>query len=154
MASPRQSKRQQLSSYLAQARPAGVGEAEWEELRQQLAPISESYLRRLLRTSGLPLAPLVEGVRQESFEELERSLLTFAQEYAAAREAGNEARARACRRAVIEAKDHARLALRNPRTHPEKAAQKQEMILWLLTWLENPGVFSAWLRLRRQALEA
>ena len=93
---------------------------------------------------------MVEGVRQESFEELERTLLALDREYAAAREAGDEAQARACRRAVIEAKDHARLALRNPKTHPEKAAQKQEMILWLLTWLENPAVFAPWLVLRKQ----
>jgi hypothetical protein len=96
----------------------------------------------------------VEGVRQESFAELERTLLVIDREYAAAREAGDEARARACRRAIIEAKDHARLALRNPKIHPEKATQKQEMILWLLTWLENPGVFQAWLDLRKQALHA
>jgi len=109
-------------------------------------------LRRLLRSSGLPLAPVVEGVRQDSFAELERTLLALERELEAALEAGDEARARACRRAVIEAKDHARLALRNPRTHPDKAACKQEMILWMLTWLENPGVFPAWLGLRQQAL--
>ena len=96
----------------------------------------------------------MEGVRQESFEELERTLLALDREYAAALEAGRQARARACRRAVIEAKDHARLVLRNPKTHPDKAGQKQEMILWLLTWLENPGVFPAWLALRKQALAA
>lgn len=100
----------------------------------------------------MPLAPLVEGVRQDSCAELERTLLAIDREHAAAAEAGEQSRARACRRAVIEAKDHARLALRNPKTHPEKAAGKEEMILWMLTWLENPGVFAAWLRLRKQAL--
>lgn len=95
---------------------------------------------------------MVEGVRQDCFEELERTLLAIDREYAAALEAADPARAQACRRLVIEAKDHARLALRRPATHPQNAARKEEMILWMLTWLENPGVFAAWVRLRKQAL--
>jgi hypothetical protein len=138
---------------LAQARPERVGEAQWRDLRERLAPISDSYLRRLLRATGLPLAPLVEGVRQDSLEELERTLLALEREYLAAVRAGEHERAGACRHAVIEAKDHARLALRNPKTDPAKAARKREMILWMLTWLENPGVFPAWLALRKSAVE-
>jgi hypothetical protein len=49
------------------------------------------------------------------------------------------------RRAVITSKEHARLAARNP----AKRAEKEEMILWMLTWLENPPLFAAWVRLRR-----
>lgn len=109
-------------------------------------------MRRLLRASGLPLTPLVEGVRQDSFEELERTLLALESEYSAAVSAGQRERARACRRAVIQAKDHARLAARNPKTDSVKAAQKGEMVLWMLTWLENPSVFAAWLALRKAAL--
>ena len=37
-------------------------------LRAELGKISTSYLRRMLRESGVPLGPLVEGVRQETFE--------------------------------------------------------------------------------------
>ncbi len=111
--------------------------------------MSETYLRRLLRSTGVPLAPLVEGVRQETFEELERTLLALSREYA---EAAGGPRARACRQAVIAAKDHARFVLRNPKTTPEKRAQKQEMLLWMLTWLENPAVFPCWLRLRKRVL--
>jgi hypothetical protein len=86
----------------------------------------------------------VAGVRQDSLAELERSLLDLYAEYEQAE--GDKLRQRACRRLVIEAKDHARFALR--RGHPEK----EEMILWMLTWLENPGVFAAWVELRKQAL--
>jgi hypothetical protein len=116
-----------------------------------LAPISESYLRHLLRSSGIPLVPLVGGVRQDSFEQLERTLLEIRAEYARAQAAGDRARSRACRRLVILAKDHARWALRSPKTSPEKKAEKEEMILWMLTWLENPAVFPTWLGLRKPA---
>jgi hypothetical protein len=46
---------------------------------------------------------------------------------------------------VIAAKDHARFASRKEEKRPEK----EEMILWMLTWLENPPVFPEWVRLRR-----
>ena len=68
MASTRQSKRARLDEYLAQARPERVGGTQWRELQERLAPVSDSYLRRLLRATGVPLEPLVEGVRQNSFE--------------------------------------------------------------------------------------
>ncbi len=98
-----------------------------------------------MRASGVPLAPLVAGVRQDSLADLERSLLALYDEYARAREAGDKDRERLCRRLVIEAKDHARWSWR--RGH----AAKQEMVLWMLTWLENPGVFPAWVELRKKA---
>lgn len=52
-----------------------VDAVERERLRVELAPISDSYLRRLPRASGVPLTPEVEGVRQEDFAALERTLL-------------------------------------------------------------------------------
>jgi hypothetical protein len=88
----------------------------------------------------------VAGVRQDSLETLERSLLDIGEEYARARVAGDRARERLCRRLVIEAKDHAKWSFRRGR------AEKEEMVLWMLTWLENPGVFPAWVELRRKAL--
>lgn len=135
---------------MEQTKPERIGEAEWEELLRLLAPVSESYLRRLLRDlsrdSGVPLAPLIEGVRQESLAALEMSLLKLLAEY----ETGDPARRARVRKTVIEAKDHARLAARKP----ELRAAKDEMILWMLTWLENPEIFPEWVRLRRAALEA
>jgi hypothetical protein len=64
------------------------------------------------------------------------------------------ARAGACRRAVIQAKDRARLVARNPNVDPEKRRQKEEMVEWLLVWLENPGIFATWAGLRKQKLSA
>ncbi len=142
MQNPR-GKRADLLKWLERERPARIGEREWARLHVDLAPVSGSYLRRLLRDSGVPLAPLIEGVRQESFEALESSLLALLQEY----EQGDASARAATRRLVIEAKDHARWAARNP----EKRAEKEEMALWMLTWLENPPLFPQWVQLRRQA---
>jgi hypothetical protein len=135
-------KRADLARWLERQRPARIGEREWAMLRMELDPVSGSYLRRLLRESGVPLSPLVEGVRQENFDALESSLLNLLAEY----ESGDVAMRTTIRRLVIESKDHARWAARKP----EKRGEKQEMALWMLTWLENPPLFPQWVKLRRQ----
>lgn len=139
---PRPGKAAELALWLAGRRPERIGEQEFAALGEALAPISEAYLRKLLRAGGVPLAPLVEGVRQGTFDELESTLLNLLDEYQRA----TPARRAAVRRLVITAKDHARLAARIP----AKRAEKEEMILWLTTWLENPPVFPEWVRLRRE----
>lgn len=130
-----------------QEHPAELGEQEWDELRRRFAPISAGYLRTLLRAwaheRGVPLAPMVEGVRQENFATLEHSLIALLNEY----ERGDAARRIEVRRRVIEAKDHARWAAHSP----EKRDQKEEMVLWMLTWLENPPLFPEWAQLRRRS---
>ena len=138
----RPTKRVSLQRWLERQRPAWIGEKEWAMLHMELGPISGSTLRRLLRESGVPLSPLVEGVRQESFEALESSLLNLLAEY----ERGDLAAQTSVRRLVIESKDHARWAARKS----EKRAEKEEMALWMLTWLENPPLFPQWVKLRRQ----
>jgi hypothetical protein len=122
-----------------------IGEAEWEELRRGLAPVSESYLRKLVRDCGVALAPMVAGVRQEDFDTLEASLLALLDEY----ESGDAMRRAAVRKLVITAKDHARFAARRS---AEKRVEKEEMAMWMRTWLENPAVFAQWVRLRRESL--
>jgi hypothetical protein len=138
---PTRGKRAELARWLDEHRPARIGEAEFEALSRALAPVSESYLRKLVREAGVPLAPMVEGVRQGAFDELEASLLRFQAEY----ERGDPARRAAVRRGVVTSKEHARLAARNA----AKRAEKEEMVLWLVTWLENPPLFADWVRLRR-----
>jgi hypothetical protein len=140
----KRAKRAELDSWLSRARPSRIGETQFDELRLALAPISEGYLRKLLRESGVPLTPLVEGVRQANFDELEASLLAMLDEY----EKGDAAYKAAVRRLVITAKDHAHWASRRP----EKEVEKAEMALWMLTWLENPPVFPEWVKLRRDRL--
>ena len=144
----RVTKRARLREYLEALRPALIDEAEFARIRETLAPVSEHYLRELLRDSGVPLTPLVEGVRQGDFAELERTLAALEGEYEVAMEAGDRMRARRIRAVVISAKDHARLAARNA----EKRAVKEEMVLWMLTWLENPPLFASWLAARKRIL--
>jgi hypothetical protein len=114
-------------------------------LRAELPAMSDRMYRDLLRDCGLPLSPLVEGVRQDDFVHLERTLLLLAQEY----EQGDLARRKQVRSAVIEAKNHARLAAANEKVSGEKRAEKDEMVLWTLTWLENPSIFELWVGLRK-----
>jgi len=122
-------------------------------LRAFLAPVSESYLRHLLADAGLTVEPPFGGVRQKTFAELEQALLELEEVYTRARNSGDRALAQQCRNVVIQAKDHARLAAHSPRATPEKRASKEEMVQWMLVWLENPGVFPAWVKLRRPKLE-
>jgi len=126
-------KRAKLAEWIDQHNPSIVGPQEFEQLAEELRPISESYLRQLLRESGVHLAPMVEGVRQSNLGALELSLLALLAEY----EAGDAEHKQAVRRLVIMAKDHARWT------------RKEENLLWLKTWLENPPLFPAWARLRK-----
>ena len=138
------SAKQQLRDYLAERQPAAITEAIWTELRQRLAPVSESYLRDLLRDTGLPFDQPYAGIRQHTLEELEQSLREMLAVYADAMMAGNRDGARYCRRQVIAAKDRARFLAKK---YPHKA----EMVQWMLVWLENPAVFPAWVEaLRKQ----
>ncbi len=106
-------------------------------LKHAVAPISESYFRKILRNSGIPLAPLVEGVRQETLEHLERSLLALVKEDEAA-----------CRSLVLLARKHALLAQQR-----EHSIDREEKIMWLTVWLENREIFPEWLKIRKQKLD-
>ena len=139
-------KKAELAEWLSREQAPEIGERQWDALLTALAPITESYLRKLLRASGVPLAPLVEGVRQDSLGTLETSLLNLLREY----ESSDATRRMRVRRLVITAKEHARWAAK--RSTPPRP-EKDEMMLWMLTWLENPPLFPEWVRLRRAALE-
>jgi hypothetical protein len=131
-------KRTDLADWLARVHPRLIGDAEFAEISRALAPVSGSYLRKLLRESGVPLAPTVEGVRQASLDELQRSLIALLAEY----ESGDATKRMTIRRLVIAAKDRACWHGR----------EKQEMELWMVTWLENPPVCPQWVNLRRATL--
>ncbi len=154
MPSRDKSVKQQLREYLDTERPPAITEAVWQGLLMRLAPVSDSYLRDLLRQTGLPFEQPYAGIRQHTFEELERSLREMQQVYAEAMASGNRDRARYCRRQVIAAKDRARFLAQNPGTGSEKQAIKQEMTRWMLVWLENPEVFPAWVDARKRAMSA
>jgi len=139
-----------LADYLAEAAPAEITEAVWLDLLARLAPVSESYLRDLLRATGLPFAQPYAGVRQHTFEELEQSLRELGAAYAAALAAGDRERARYCRRQVIAAKDRAKFLAASSRQPDDKRAQKRQMADWMLVWLEYPGLFPAWVEARKK----
>jgi hypothetical protein len=143
------SKRNELRRWLDQ-HPGEIGECEYAALRAALAPISDSYLRKLLRDSGAPLAPMIAGVRQSNLDELETSLLALLNEYDECE--GDPSKRVAIRALIITAKDHARWATKRAReaSKEEAVSNKEEMVLWMITWLENPPVFRQWIRLRRQ----
>lgn len=133
-----------MREYLAGRGFPVIDESAAAEIGDRLG-LGESALRRLLIELSAPMSPLVEGVRQDSFDHLERTLLALLGEYQGA--AGD--RAKACRRRVITAKDHARFAL--ARLEGQAKTDREEMILWMRTWLENPGIFPQWLELRKRA---
>jgi hypothetical protein len=128
--------------------PGPVDEAAWLRLRRDLPEVSERTLRTAVRESGRPLAPVVEGVRQDSLAHLKRTLSALSAEYQAAA----PPRRRALRALVITAKTHASLAARSSRLTPEKHALKVEIALWIRAWLFHPALFPTWAELReRQA---
>jgi hypothetical protein len=141
------SAKQRLRAYLAEQQPQAITDAVWLQLRQELAPVSESYLRDLLRATGLPFDQPWAGIRQHTLDELEQSLREMLGVYRDAIAAGDRERARYCRRQVIAAKDRAKFLAKK---HP----QKEEMAQWMLVWLENPEVFPAWVEIRKQNLGA
>jgi len=144
------SKRVRLEAWLRERAPTRVELTDLDELLRLLAPIAESELRHLLRESGADLHPLVAGVDQSSLETLRDSLLALSGWY----ERGNAETRRFTRRIVITAKDHAKLAARNRRVAVDKRNLKEEMAVWMLTWLENPEVFPFWVGLREKVHRA
>ena len=150
MDSASKSIKKRLAEYLATAQPAAITETVWRELLTNLAPVSESYLRELLRQTGLPFDQPYAGIVQHTFDELEESLRAMLVVYTESTAAGDRVRARYCRRQVIAAKDRAKFLLAGDSTPPEKRAQKEEMLQWMMVWLENPEVFPAWVDIRKR----
>jgi hypothetical protein len=137
--------KQQVREILAATEPQAITEAVWLSLLAQISPVSESYLRDLLRDTGLPFDQPYAGIRQHTLDELEQSLRGMLDVYLTATAEANRPRARYCRRQVIAAKDRAKFLV-------EKHPEKEEMVQWMLVWLENPEIFPAWVEARKRAL--
>ncbi len=146
MRTPKQARLVEIRAYVENRGVQSISEMAFDELLLRLAPVTDRALRKLLRETGLPLATVVEGVRQDSLDQLERTLTAFTAEYEAA--AGNRERQRRLRRMVITAKEHARFAALRSKSETQKIV-KEEMAEWILLWLENPAIFPQWVRLRR-----
>ena len=85
-------------------------------------------------------------IPQKTFDELESALLALEADYAAASTPGREA----IRRDVILARRKAVWASKRAKDESSRT-RKHEMAEWMLVWLESPGVFPAWVALRRKA---
>jgi hypothetical protein len=146
------SKKQRILAWLADRDWDRVTEARGGEIARTFPDCSDDTRRAALLESGVPLAPLIQGVVQDSYQHLEATLGALLAEYLAARESGDAPRRQLIRSTVIRAKDHTELAAHNPKTHALKRAVKLEMALWLHTWLENPPVFPEWVELRKRQI--
>jgi hypothetical protein len=91
--------------------------------------------------------PTNHAIGLKTFADLEQSLTALTTLYQSDPAAHAPIRA-----AVIKAKDRARFAANNPRAAPEKRAIKQEMLQWMLVWLDDPAMFPTWVALRKNSL--
>jgi hypothetical protein len=144
--------KRRLAEHLAARQINSIGETEWNELRSLLAPVSDSYLRDLLRATGIAFEQPWSGVEQHTLADLERSLLGMLGVYEAAAQAGDRDKARYARRQVIAAKERAKFLAATARLSEDKRTLKLEMAQWMLVWLENPAVFPVWVEARKRAM--
>ena len=140
----RVTKKQAVDAWLLEHSPSSVNLKHWRELQEALSPISNDYLRKLLRASGYTLDSLVEGVRQENLTALADSLTRLEAVYSA----GALDVKKHCRALVIEAKRHAGFGVQRTGN-----SEKKEMMEWMRVWLENPEVFPVWVEIRRKAIK-
>lgn len=146
------SKRAKLAELLSRLGCTEVTEAEWTQFQTELAPVSDSYLRQMIRKAGLPLAPILDGVHMSTLADLDGSLSALLGVYLQAGAAGDRERANACRALVIAAKDRARWSARRAAADPVAYAHWREAERWALVWLESPESFPVWSRLRLKTL--
>ena len=134
-----------LKASLASHNWTVIGGVEWEQLRRELPAVAETSLRRLLWDEGVEIRQPWCGVRTKSFEELERSLLDLEHVYTGSLETRGT-----CRKLVIQAKDRTRFASRNLKVDADTRAIKEEMVRWMLVWLDDPAMFEPWVRRRKE----
>ncbi len=122
-----------------------IGEEQWNEFRRNLADISPETIRK----SGLKIEAPWCGVNQHTLEDLAASLIEFAGIYEAKPNLQD-----LCRKQVIEAKDRARWQANRHTTDESTRKRKEEMVEWMLIWLSNPTIFSAWHAIRTHRNES
>jgi hypothetical protein len=83
-----------------------------------------------------------------STEDTLRRLEKLRQGYEAA---GDKKGVEYCRRIARQGRRRAELIARNRRVGIQKRLEKQEIADWFRVWLENPGLFDAWLELRKNS---
>lgn len=112
---------------------------------------SDLYLLDILSAAGIEIDRRLGGVpvdlrgriRTGTLADARESLEALAREYAA----GDAVRAEDIRRAVRNAKDRLKFLL-DRKLSADKRRVKEEVLCWMLVWLENPLVFESWVALR------
>jgi hypothetical protein len=146
------SKKQRILAWLADRQWERVSEERAAELARTFPDCSDDTRRAALLESEVALAPLIEGVVQDTYPHIEASLAALLAEYLAAEEADDKARIQLIRAVVIRGKEHAEFAANNPKVHDRKRKMKAEMALWMHTWLQNPPVFPTWVEIRKRRI--
>lgn len=141
---PFATKKQRVRDFAAAHGWSLIGEREWTELKAALPDISEATIRQ----SGVPIAPPWSGVAQHTLDDLDSALRRFSDVYAS-----QPHLRRYCRDQVIAAKARARFASLSDKVDESKRRLKAEMVEWMLVWLGDPALFSAWVSIRRAQLD-
>ena len=121
-------------------------------------PVKQRYMLDILastdvnisRSLGVLPADIRGRIHFRSAEAAAESLLEMRQKYLEAKGNRDEQRARDCRKAVIRAKDHLKIAARKKGLTAESRGEKEELFRWFMVWLESPEIFESWLRARRK----
>ena len=157
---PRNSIRGLIHEFLEERKPARIGPAEWDALLSHVIRaigdarrVSPRYVLDILHETDVEIDRSLGGIPPDlrgrvhagTPQAAAESLLAMSGEYARARAAKDAVRAEDVRRAVRQAKDRLRLTLRRKNLRDETRSEKQELVDWFLVWLENPGVFPAWI---------
>lgn len=140
----------QQTTFVDSAEFAAIRREVVRRLERGKAP-ADSYLMDILsatdvaidrRLGGIPV-DLRNKIQTGTLEDARASLLAMAREYAAA----DAVRGEDIRRAVRDAKDKIKFLL-SRNLPPEKRRVKQEILRWMLAWLENPNIFESWVAIR------
>lgn len=140
---PKLSRKKQAAQFAAEHNWDTIGAVEWRQIAEAFPGISASTLEE----AGLEVEQPWRGVKQHTFDELTQSLRALAIVYAEQPDLR-----RFTRDQVIAAKDRAKWASRSPRVDQEKRKAKAEMAEWMLVWLDDPAMFTAWVERRRAVL--
>jgi len=142
-----------------------------QEVRERLgaAPPSLSYIASVLRQVGTPVnyedrytdplippryASRLEGVlRFDDLAAAEAALGRMDVAYQEYVSASDHTGAALVRKLVLRGKQRAQSLAANPRVNPGKRREKAEIAAWFRVWLESPGLFFAWLEVRKQTEE-
>jgi hypothetical protein len=119
-------------------------------------PVKQRYVLDILastdvniaRSLGVLPADIRGRVHFRTARAAAESLLEMRQKYLEAKSNGDEQRARDCRKAVIRAKDHLKIAARKKGLSAESRHEKEELVGWFLVWLGSPDIFESWFRAR------